>query len=161
MSTAPVKSADFEYLWPRDILVPELSALVGADYLRWRGQQLFAEAFGPRALRVVEGLNSDDEVQQLVLEVLDNFHVLPSVGDRGPYFAERFGDGFGERLDVLTLSISFHAYVDNLSHLGYFEEAIPDSSQSTTHIDLFLQRRLGGGTTLKSTWPGGESSGRG
>jgi hypothetical protein len=63
-----INFADFEYVWPRDPLVTELAALLSADDVGERAEQLFAQAFGPRALKVLAAMRSPEEVRALVLK---------------------------------------------------------------------------------------------
>lgn len=141
--------ADFEYVWPRDPLAAELSSLVNASDIERRTEQLFAEAFGPRALRVLTAMRSPDEVRKLVSEVLDAFHVLPSASGRAPYFAQRSGGQLGPPVGAWGLSAMLYEYVERLRTLGYFEEAVPDSWRAGPaggeQLDFVLMRRLGVG----------------
>lgn len=153
-----INFADFEYVWPRDPLVRELSALLIASDVDKRAEQLFAEAFGPRALRTLAAMRSPEEVRALVGEVLHAFHVLPTSAGGAPYFAERKGGQLGPPVDAWGLSAMLHEYVEQLRILGYFEEAAPDSSRhgplGGQQLDFILLRRLG----VNRLWTGFDPS---
>jgi limonene-1,2-epoxide hydrolase len=142
-----INFADFEYVWPRDPLVTELAALLSADDVGERAEQLFAQAFGPRALKVLAAMRSPEEVRALVADVLHAFHVLPTSAGRAPYFAERTGGQVGPPVDAWGLSAMLYEYVERLRILGYFEEAAPNSWRpsflGTEQLDLILMQRLG------------------
>lgn len=142
-----INHEDFEYIWPRDPLIWELSALLTASDVDKRAEQLFAEAFGPRALRVIATIRSPIEIRALVAEILDAFHVLPTSAGGAPYFAERAGGQLRAPVDAWRLSAMLHEYVGRLRILGYFEEAAPDSWQhgnfGDRQLDIVLMRRLG------------------
>jgi hypothetical protein len=151
--------SDFEYVWPREPLVAELALLLTASDVGRRTEQLFAEAFGPRALRVLEAVRTEDEVRKLVGEVLDAFHVLPTGSGGAPYFAARSGRRLGPPLDAWTFSVIFHGYIERLRESGYFEEAAPSSwrlgIEGGAQLDYLLQRRLGVGpiwTQFTDSW---------
>ena len=145
--TVVINHEDFEYIWPRDPLVGELSALLTASDVDKRAEQLFAEAFGPRALWVIATRRSPSEIKALVAEILDAFHVLPTSAGGAPYFAERAGGQLGMTVDAWKLSAMLYEYVERLRILGYFEEAAPDSWQpgnfGDRSLDIVLMRRLG------------------
>lgn len=142
-----INPSDFEYCWPQEPLVTELSALLGASDIGVRADQLFAEAFGSRALRVLGESQNEDDVRKLVSEVLDAFHLLPMTTSAGPYFAERMDRRLSPPTDAWTLSIHLHDYVEQLRQLGYFEESVPGSwkqgIEGGVEIDAALQKRLG------------------
>jgi hypothetical protein len=155
--TVVINHEDFEYIWPRDPLVRELSALLTANDVDKRAEQLFTEAFGPRALRVIATMRSPLEIRALVAEILDAFYVLPTSAGGAPYFAERAGGQLGLPVDAWRFSAMLHEYVERHRILGYFEEAAPDSSEpghfGDRQLDLVLLRRLGVNSLLSDFDP--------
>lgn len=87
-----ISLADFEYVWPREPLVAELSKLLTASDIEKRAEQLLTDALGPRALRALAAMRSSDKVRAVVGEVLYAFHALPTASDRTPYCARREGE---------------------------------------------------------------------